>query len=131
MSAFGDLFNDLGGEGIEVAGLARGDHALVDDDGPTNGRQRCSRRVAASLSALISHRMAQGRQTSLAQHQQRQQRDNDRRGEANNEKNALLAPTQDDFAPARVLGGVSLRLGAFLSNHRAMNGPGATVVPVG
>ena len=66
--------------------------------------------------------MAQGRQTSLAQHQQRQQRDNDRRGEANNEKNALLAPTQDDFAPARVLGGVSLRLGAFLSNHRAMNG---------
>ena len=69
--------------------------------------------------------MAQGRQTSLAQHQQRQQRDNDRRGEANNEKNALPAPTQDDFGPARLLGGVSLRLGAFLSNHRAMNGPGA------
>jgi len=33
MSAFGDLFNDLGGEGIEIAGLARGDHALLDDDG--------------------------------------------------------------------------------------------------
>src|SRR5258708_39224259 len=32
VSAFGDLLDDLGGESIEVAGLRRGDHALVDDD---------------------------------------------------------------------------------------------------
>ena len=122
MSAFGDLFNDLGGEGIEIAGLARGDHALLDDDGGILGNLSSP---LITCSDAISHGTAKRGQPSLTQHQQRQQRDNDGRGEANNEKNALPAPTQDDFAPARLRGGVSLRLGAFLSNHRAMNGPGA------
>jgi hypothetical protein len=32
VTAFGDLLDDLGGEGAEVAGLTRGDDALIDND---------------------------------------------------------------------------------------------------
>ena len=30
MAAFGDLLDDLGGEGVEVAGVTPGDEALID-----------------------------------------------------------------------------------------------------
>ena len=33
MRTFGDFLDDLGGEHLEITGIARGDDALVDNDG--------------------------------------------------------------------------------------------------